>query len=182
MFTIDEGLKIVAAIGATGTLTGAWLAYRALVSNHDWNRRHYALEIIRNWNDLTADHAKAIEEAFPHIRDIDKTTLKTTELTKEKAKEIYTCSRDNKECWDLRFNIIELLNHLEFVISAYAEQVADREILLGSLRGPLCKWHDILKNFLDVVEQCEGYQPWKPFIDHIADWNAAKTKPRKKTA
>jgi len=182
MITPDLVLKTVAAIGAIGTLIGAWFVYRALIANHDWNRRHYALEITNHWNDLTADHAKAIEQAFPHIRDVDRTTGKTNEITKEKAREIYTCIPTNKDCWDLRFDIVELMNHLEFVITAYSQNVADREIIFTAFRGPLTKWHDILKNFLEIVEECEGYQPWEPFIDHIAEWNSPKPRKRKRTA
>ena len=181
MITLDLVLKTVAAVGSLGTLIGVWFAYLALRANHDWNRRHYAVEIIRCWNDITADHAKAIEETFPHIRDIDLSTGKTTEITKEKAREIYTCNPDNKN-WAIRFHIIELLNHFEFVITAYSHQVADRGVILVGLRDPLSKWHDILKNFLEIVEQCEGYQPWQSFMDQIADWNAPKRQQRKKTA
>ena len=182
MSDFDTILRIVTAICAIGGLTGVWLAFRTLKANHDWQRRQYAMGIFRDWNDLTADHARAIEEAFPHIRDVDRTTGKRNEITKEKAKEIYTCSPDNKACWDLRFNIIELLNHLEFMATAYSQQVADHTIIVDAFKEPLTRWHDILKNFLEVVEQCEGYRPWNLLEEQVAEWQSVTAKHRKKTA
>jgi len=173
---------IVLATGYIGTLIGGWYAFVTLKANHDWQRRQYAMEIFRGWNDNTADHAQAIENAFPHIRDVDRTTGKVNEITKEHAKRIYTCDFGDTKNWQLRFHIIELLNYLEFVAVAYSQGVADKQIILDSLKSPLIKWHDILKNFIETVSLCEGYEPWKPYIDVVAEWQQPKTKERKPTA
>jgi len=175
-------MLIVAAIGSFGTLIGIWFVYHTLVADHDWRRREYSINLLIHWNDYTADHAKMIEEAFPHIRDVDHTTGEVNELTREQAKQIYTCGPDNKNYWDLRFHIVELLNHLEAIVTAYNNQVADRLIITKSIKEPLTTWLDILKNFLTVVEECEGYQPWLPFIETVSGWERPKQEKRKPTA
>ncbi len=179
---LNTCLLIATAVGALGTLVGAWLIFRTLRADHDWRRREHAIEMLCQWNDCTADHAKAIEEVFPHIRDADRTTGKVNELTREQAKQIYTCEPDNDRYWNIRFHIIELLNHLESITTAYSNQVADRGIILNSMQEPISVWLRILSNFLDIVAECEGYQPWQPLLDTVGEWTVKKREERKPTA
>ena len=155
---------------------------KLLRASHDWERRKYVLNMVRDWNLNTGDHARAIEDVFPHIRDVDRTSGHTAELTKEMCKQIYTCAPNNKNYWEVRFHLIELLNYFEFIAIAYFQNVADREIVTSSFKGPMLKWHDILKNFVDVVHTCEGYEPWKPYTDVISEWRSVVPAHRKPTA
>lgn len=181
MFEIELALRFVTTFGAIGTCIGAWLAYRSLKANHDWQRRQYAIGILRDWNDITADHAKAIEKAFPYIRDIDRIRGAINEITRDQAKEIYTCDPKHPY-WELRFHIVELLNHLEFIVAAYSQNVADQEFVTEVFKRPLIKWYNILKNFLEIVEQCEGNQPWELYVAHVTRWSSSSVKLKKKTA
>ena len=172
----------ILALGSVGTLIGAWYVYKTLRANHDWQRRQYAIDIFREWNANTAKHAQAIERAFPHIRDVDRTTGKSNEITKEQAKRIYTCDMSDAKNWELRFHIIELLNYLEFVTTAYSHNVADKTIILSSLKNPLVAWHNILKNFIETVNLCEDYKPWQPFSAVVNEWEHPAMEMRKPTA
>ena len=172
-----DGMPTVTAIGAFGTLLGAWIVYRTLRADHEWRRRENAIMFLRKWNDDTADHAKAIEEVFPHLRDVDHNSGAVTELTQEQARQIYTCGPENRKYWELRFHIVELLNHLEAITTAYDNQVVDRKIVRPVMSGPLFTWCTILKNFLKVVEDCEGVQPWQPLLTTVESWGQNKTRP-----
>ncbi len=173
---------IILAFGSIGTLIAAGLVYRTLKSNHDWQRREYALNILRGWNEHTSKHWQAIESVYPHLRDIDRTGGKVTELTKHQAKDIYTCEPDDKDCWDLRYHIVELLNHLEYVAMSYNHKVADQKIVKECLRDAMIKYYHILKNMVDVVEICEGYLPWIPYTELVNAWESEHRTNRKATA
>jgi len=172
----------ILAVGAIGTLIAAFLVYRTLKSNHDWQRREYALNIVRDWNINTSAHWQALERVFPHLRDVDRTGGIVTELTKQQAKEIYTCDPDDKMNWDLRYHVIELLNYLEFVSMVYIQKVADKEIIETCLKDAMIKYYDILKNVIDVVETCEGYLPWTPYSTLVGKLRSASPIIRKPTA
>jgi hypothetical protein len=49
------------------------------------------------------------------------------------------------------------MNYADFIASAYLHQVADKQIAIATFKDPLTKWHEILDNFIKVVETCEGY-------------------------
>ncbi len=170
------------AIGAIGTLVGAFLVYKTLASNHDWQRREYALTILRDWNMYTSKHWQVIEQVFPHLRDVDRTSGKITELTKQQAKNIYTCEPSNDEYWKLRYHLVEMLNHLEYVAMSYKQNVSDHEIIETCLKDAMIKYHEILKNLIEVVEICEGYLPWAPYTKLVESWKATYNPSRSKTA
>jgi len=173
---------VVLAIGSIGTLIGSWYVFKTLKADHDWNRRKYAADFLNTWDIRAGAHFRAIEDRFPHLRDIDRTTGKTNEITREIAKQIYTCDPSDKDSWDLRFHIIELLNFLEDVTLAYAHNVADKEMLLSSVRNATIRWHDVLRNFVEIVELCEGNQPWTVFTSVVEDWKRVEAPKRKPTA
>jgi hypothetical protein len=68
------------------------------------------------------------------------------------------------------------------VSTSYIQQVADKEIIETVLKNSMIKYYDILKNVIDVVEGCEGYQPWAPFSNLVSEWKATKSYIRKPTA
>ena len=78
--------------------------------------------------------------------------------------------------------MIELLNYFDFVATAYSQKVADNSIVLTAFKGPMSTWFNILRNFINAVEGCEGYQPWKAYVDLIAEWNRSGSAHREATA
>lgn len=162
---------VVLAIGSLGTCAGAWYVYKTLKANHEQQRRQFAVDMICGWNVNTGEPTKAIEKVFPHSRHRD-AEKKVQEITREQAINVYTCGPDDKDNWEIRFRIIELLNYLEFAATAYSQKIADPQIILRSFKGTMEIWHDVLKNFIDIVYEYEGYQPWQPFLDVVAKWRA----------
>ena len=172
----------IIAGGVVGTLVGAVLVYRTLVSNHDWKRREYAMNIIGDWNNNTTEHWQIIEPVFPHLRDVDRTSGEITELTKQQAKDIYTCEPSNNKYWELRYHIVEMLNYLEYVGMSYSQNVADQYIIESCLKEAMIKYYDIFKNLIEVVEICEGYSPWEPYTKLVESWKMKASPSRRKTA
>ena len=172
--TFFETLSVIplfTALGAMGTCAGAVFVIHVLKSNHDWQRRQYALDIYRDWNKNTSEHYRAIENALPRIRDIDKNKGSINELSKDRARIIYGSDPlTDSENFALRFHITQLLNYLEFVATAYNSNVADEQVILETMKNPIISWVNILSNFLEVSELSLGYQPWQPLRDTVKQW------------
>lgn len=163
--------------GPIVTAVGIFVAVWTLRANQDWNRRQYTALLVASWNDKTSSHRKAIETYRPGLIDLDSHGI-PTELTKSDASSIYLAKPGTPE-WDLRFHFIELLNHLEAIATAYRNSVGDNQMIEESFRNPLIRIHHILANFLGVVAQQRGYEPWEPYSAVVAHW---QTKPFKKRA
>jgi hypothetical protein len=119
---------------------------------------------------------------FPNLFDLDKQRQIPVELTKQKAVEIYTATPQNNDYWDVRHHIAELLNFCEFVTTAYTQRVADEQTIDRSLKQSLRRIADTLKNYLEVVQERRGYQPWKPYLEVISTWSDKSVDIRDRTA
>lgn len=164
--TISEFAKL---IGIIGTFIGVWIAVRSLRENHEWNRRQYAMNIIVNWNQNTVEHAKAIEEQFPGIRYLDRMSGAMNEITLSRAIQILGAKPESED-FNVRFHIISLLNYFEYVALSASTQVADRDIIINTLSGPIRKWISVLHNFNNAVSQCWGFQPWDGLLKTVEQW------------
>jgi hypothetical protein len=173
----DVLLWIAPNIGPILTAIGLFLTFWALRKNHDWNRRNFSTSLVSKWNDETSVHRKAIEAIRPGLIDLDTKQNKVVELTKTDASNIYSANPESQE-WQLRFHFIELLNHFESIASAYRNAVGDKQIIEESLRSPLVRWHDILRNFIEVVKTHRGYEPWEPYTTVVAHWKQTPFRPR----
>lgn len=162
--------EILQLFGISITAIGVFMAYQVLKSNHDWYRRKYSLDMLREWNEKVIGHAKEIEKFFPTLLDVDK-KKDGIELTRERAIKIYTCTPDHPD-WNLRYHIYELLNHFEFVATAYFQGITDVQIIEQSFKEPLLRYHDRLSKFISIVEERRGHQPWPPYIKLINKWNS----------
>lgn len=148
---------------------------------HEWNRRHYAIEMLREWNTETFKHKAALEGAYPKLYEDP-----GARLTDEEAHALYfaTAKRDSK-LWDLRNHAIALLNHFEYVASAYDNSVADPTIIDESHRPTMVRWYHQLEPLVVVVTGArEGKNPWAPLHRVIVDrWESKgeKKEVRKRT-
>jgi hypothetical protein len=169
-------------IGIFVAALAAILIYLTLRANHDWNRRQFAIKMIENWNKATSEHRRAIEKSIPGLVDVDKKSHKVIELTMERATQIYLSKPGDNVDWELRFHMIELLNYFEFVATAYLNHVGDRKIIEESFKDTLINQETIYKNFVKVVGENRGYEPWKPYTDLVNRWKTVHRWLRRKTA
>jgi hypothetical protein len=167
--------EIQSVVGLLCAIIGVLMVYHTLKCNHDWNRRKYTLDIVREWNTNVMTHAIEIERILPHLFDIDKKCDSIVELTLKEAKEIYLSKSDEKEYTLVRHSLHCILNQFEFLATAYIQNVADKTIVETSFGKQLIRLHDILLNYLKIVEEHRGYQPWQPYIDLVVKWKSEKT-------
>ena len=163
------------------TAIGVFLAFWTLKANHNWNRRHYALNMTMKWNSETLVHRKAIEKVMPGLIDVDKQSRQITELSKERATQIYLSDpqkQDQRDDWELRFHFLELLNFFEDISIAYLHCVADQKIIEEAFKSVLIRWYDILLPFMTIVKENRGYDPWSPYTDVIHRWKRPRRRLR----
>jgi|GEM_PF-3654168 len=147
------------AIALATSLSVAVLVF-SLYWDYRWRRRQYAIGLLEKWNDCTADHAKAILTEFPWLRE------QGAQIGRLMSKEIYCCKAGGKY-WDVRFHIVELLNHAEAMAVAIDKRIAAKTIIGNSIDSALKAWYGNLKNFLLSVEEISNKQPWQGLIDYI---------------
>jgi len=144
---------------ALGTLAGALLIGVTLYLEKKWQRKKYAIDLLSAWNDYTADHAKEILTMYPKLRDGEM-------LSRPESRMIYLSIPSNTAVWNVRFQIVELLNHAEAMAVAIDNNVAAEEIIGKSVNKALCAWYENLEIFLEEAEKINGYQPWKEFVEY----------------
>lgn len=172
-------LQIFGLFLATGSVLLAW---RALKATHDWNRRSYALKIIEDWNTKTSEHRKAIEQAFPGLVDTNKRSSAAVELSKQVVQSIYASKPSDEQEWKLRFHLIQLGNHFEYIATAYLQHVADQAIIDQAFRATMIRWHGIMLNFIAEIEEHRGYRAWAPWEECVNKWKLRTKSQRQPTA
>jgi hypothetical protein len=157
-----------ALAGASVAIASAWIAIVSLRANHDWNRRQYALNLVGDWNAKTEPHQKAIEGAFPGILNINEDGMPVAEFTLKRAVEVYNATSGDD--YNLRFHLLQMGNHLEFIASAYLNYVGDRKIIEVAFGNVIVRWYDAMHNFTEVIKMKRKYAPWRPFYDLTLKW------------
>lgn len=55
------------AVGSVSTAVGVFLALLTLRNTHEWNRRHYTVEFLDDWNESARKHLAVLEREFPEF-------------------------------------------------------------------------------------------------------------------
>jgi hypothetical protein len=177
-FDVSSLVDIVVGIA---TLLTLWFVYKTLKADHDWRRRQIALELNRDWLEKGTKSANIIEKAFPHIRYQGQEQDKN-ELTKSKAREVYTSTSDETTL-EIRRHIIGLLNQMDYIAMAYFNGIADKDIVDSSMKYSLIAWFNSLHDFISVVQELENQPYWHTFQELISHWQQSQNvKMRKTTA
>jgi hypothetical protein len=142
-----------------------------------WERKHFAVEMINEWNNQSSNHKAAIENAYPELFTNDGPLSSRPRMTSEEAHLIYTSTEaKDKVRWETRNHCIALLNYFEFVASAWDKEIADREIIEDSFKSTILRWHHDLEEFMIEMKKTRQYEPWPPLQSVVAQWKAHDAK------
>ncbi len=162
--SLADFLKILSLIFTAFTVL---LARKSLIENTQWNRNQFASQLLANWSEQTLKHREAIESYKPGIIDfLDQNDLQHA-LSEEEAEAIYSSRPHQKQLWNLRFHITQILNYFELIASAYHNNIADPKIVDHSFIPAMQHYHKVLGNFIKVVEKHRGFNPWEPYTHLI---------------
>ena len=139
------------------TAIGLALTASALLYDHAWRRKHYAMEMAHEWNTSTAKHRRVITTKYPTL--LDKKHDEPPEIDYGTA--ILIRRREHK----LNDHIIQHLNYCEYVALSHLETVARRRIIARSFVPSLIRWHNALSEYIVVTIDARGYNPWQALCD-----------------
>ena len=170
-------LDTIAKIGPLVAAIAVMVAAYTLYTNHDWNRRQFASQLISSWNKQTKPIIDDIEKIKPGIIDFRNGNL--TQIDQKDAERIYSSKyTEDSDDWKLRTSFIHLLNEFEHIASAYMNAVGDRKMIEESFKDIFVKWGFVLQHFINVYKHQRGNKkPWGPFHDLYERWTKTEPNP-----
>jgi hypothetical protein len=152
-------------VGVIVTAGGFGFAVWQLRREYRWRRQQYAVNMLAEWNDRTAPLRRGIDAALPGLLD-EFQSKKGLELNLEIAKRIYDAGAGTPD-WEVKSNLIDLLNYCEYVAVSFQCQVGDNVILASAFQNTLVRWHETLAAFIEVTVARRGYDPWGEYSAFI---------------
>ena len=149
--------QIVIAISTSLGVIGVYIAYKTLKANHDWNRRHLAIEKII---EIQSNLSKLREEEFELLLHFSSRkepyTLEEIHLLMCEIDENGNIKRDNngyciltKKGRKLSSQIREYLNSYEIIAGAIKENTFDEQVIKNILKGNMIKAYKIFQNYIN---------------------------------
>ncbi len=167
----------ITAVGLLISAGALLCAAYGINQQHEWQRRHFAAEMINAWNSQSSTHKAAIENVYPYLFRDERAKESRQPIPLEEARQIYLSTKDaDATRWETRNHCIALLNYFEFVASAWEKQVGDRKMLEDSFKSTILRWHHDLGEFMAVMRDYRSYHPWPPLTRVVAQWTADNTK------
>lgn len=190
---LTVGGLVVSAIALASAAYG-------ISQQHEWNRRQFAVEMMREWNNQSSLHKAAIEKAYPDLFRDEGPLQSRPRISSTEARLIYFSTPDEDPTkavnptgekptkdiqptkivdpmrWEIRNHCIALFNYFEFVAAAWENQVADRRMIEDSFKKTILRWHRDLEEFMILIKNTRGYEPWQPLQRVVAQWKADDAK------
>ncbi len=184
-----QGLTSIATVI---TAYGVYVAYKTLKANHDWNRRHLAIEKIIEIRTFLKDYRNNEFEKKLHYSDRQVTEpYKVTEL------HLLMCKTDSngKLIWDnnkhcelteegriLCNQIAEFLDIYEIIADAVLETTFDEEIVKNLLKGSMTRAYYLFSEYiLHLREHYKRPLLYKNLEDLVKKWEKEEIKVSKRT-
>ena len=147
----------ITAIAAAVTAYGVIVAYKTLKANHDWNRRHLAIEkIIEIQNCLSKLREKEFETELHFSSRKEPFSLEEIHKKICEYDKNGSIKRDNNGYCILTSTgrkissqIREYLNSYEIIAVAVRENTFDEEIVKETLKGNMIKAYRIFQNYIE---------------------------------
>jgi Domain of unknown function (DUF4760) len=167
---IDITFKILTAVGVLAAIVGLCLTYLTLRENHEWNRRQFTLVILGSFKKDVGQTQEILNASFPGLYLKDK----SAPMTREQAVLYYNATKDKPEDFKIRAAIIDRLNYLEYVCTAYESYTVDRDIVKEVYSGIFKRSYAYFREFMVVAREQEGDKPysgaWAPVDRVVNSW------------
>jgi hypothetical protein len=129
-------------------------------------KKELAIELVREWSVRMLPHRMAIDSAMP--RSVMWVEKRPGMADKNWARDVYEATAEGKNPADLelRNHVIQLLNFLEMVATAYRHNAVDRAMLEEEFRNLMLRWYLLLEPFLIHASENfgDGQMPWEPLV------------------
>jgi hypothetical protein len=146
---------------------GFLAVFYQLASDYFWRRRHYAVNMVAEWNNQTSKYRRDIDSCYPGILE-QSGPQEHVYLPREEAAKVFDSLPKDAGRFAAKHDITELLNYCEYISVSYRNDVANKKILLESFLETLHLWHHQLLPFMRIAAERRTYNPWAPFSDFIS--------------
>lgn len=162
------------------------------VDDHDYRRRQYAAELIRQW-DTDIFVSRSIILAIWADRFNHPESIPWNEIMKEREKELVNLNvpslrkDDNitagSNIYFVTDHMTRILNFFELVTHCVYHRIADEEILKTFFMNPFYNWYRLLADFKQELTARRKYDPWDPVDKLYERWrkDAETLREREKT-
>jgi hypothetical protein len=174
--------KAATAIGSVSTAMGIVLALlslrnaqQTLQDAHEWNRRHYTVEFLSDWNERARTHLAELERKFPDFFAVpdfinNPEEMKSWRMHHIEAKNVVAGGAGDK--LEIRTHLIDLLNYFEGIASAYEQYVVDRLAVEDSVGTVIQDVYVYFQPFIEEMRQINRRDPWPPLSRVVDVWLA----------
>lgn len=139
-----------------------------------WKRQELALQLLRDWDDKTSGKRNEIDRLQAKLQGIE-VSQNMPPLSKELALAVWSQvgygagDLRQRDMYDLRSNLISLLNYFESLAVAYYTEAANKDLLSVSVGSPLRRWKKRLQEFTEIADLSRNEPVWKPFYALVRD-------------
>jgi hypothetical protein len=141
---------------------GAYMNSLAIEESTSWNKKDYAQNLIREHNDKTELFREVISTEF---RDIGKDEG-AQGIPSERAAKIINTDTDQ----NTNLKVIELLNYLLCLVSAYDNEIADKEMMREGFGVYILKYYHYFENYISEYRRIHRSRSWQMLEDGIRDF------------
>lgn len=183
----------ISAIANTITAAAVALAYRQFCGDHERSRRQLSVQLLEGWVRNLSQHSTAARKLVDKFSEDQAKRLYAQEPFEVEAKDIPLLDAALKDTLDagetnyrltveqsssLRWEVISYLNALEVILSAWNNNIADREMLEEQFRDLVSPEKDVylLKNFRKAAGGASTFPCMEEFVKHLGDAKTPKTK------
>src|SRR5712692_1614848 len=160
-------------VGPLLTAFGLFLAFSTLREGHEWNRRHFTVQLIGGWNAQAREHLTSLTREFPaffQVPDFIKNpeAKKSWTINPDRAKRIVRAEPEpqNEARPDaniaIRDSLIALMNYFEDVATAYKLHIVDRDAVRDSFGAVMLDVWTYFYPFIAEMRSINRRDPWPP--------------------
>jgi len=179
----------ISALANMVTAGAVLLAYRQFRGDHERSRRQLSVELMQEWVRNLTQHSTAARKLVDTFSEEQAKKLyaqepfnvdkKNVPLLDAALKDSLKCTGDSykltvEQSSSLRWEVINYLNALEVILSAWNNNIADREMLEEQFRDLVSPEKDVylLKSFRKAAGGAATFPCIEEFVKHLG---AAKT-------
>ncbi len=171
--------QTVTAVGSVFTAVGVFLAFLALRNRHEWNRRHYTVEFLSDWNESARKHLVVLETQFPEFFAVpdfiaNPDLINSWRLNQSHAEQIVKPESEPdgslSDKPEIRRHLIALLNYFEGIAIAYELHVVDRTAVVDSVGTVILDVYVYFQPFIEEMRRINRRDPWPPLRRVVELW------------
>ena len=177
--------EAAASVGSLLTVVALLLAFNTLRDTHEWNRRHYTIELMGSWNTRARPHLAFLEHEFPDFFAVpdfigNPEVLRSWKLDPRRAVQLVASDGSPPQAGsrdlEIRDHLIELFNYFEDLSIAYEQNIVDRATAEDSFAPTMIDAYTFFQPFIEEMRNVNRRDPWPPITRTVDLWYLTATR------